>query len=107
MRCSEAKWESLVWFAQDADQTWTLGRNVLTTGLLCWQGLHIEGPLKKPLLSISVLPGQSFNSEYAKPHFRTHTHTAFQFIHFVSCVRIGTSHEEQIRSEVQQRLVQK
>eukprot|EP00434_Breviolum_minutum_P002108 symbB.v1.2.001863.t2/scaffold77.1/size347087/34 len=38
-RCSEAKWESLVWFAQDADQTW-----------------------------------------------------------------IGTSHEEQIRSEVQQRL---
>ena len=44
MRCSEAKWESLVWFAQDADQTWTLGRNVLTTCLLCWQGLHIEGP---------------------------------------------------------------
>ena len=74
MRCSEAKWESLVWFAQDADQTWTLGRNVLTTGLLCLQGLHIEGPLKKPLLSIRVLPGQSFNSEYAKPHFRTHTH---------------------------------
>ena len=31
IRCSDAKWESLVWFAQDADQTWTLGRNVLTT----------------------------------------------------------------------------
>lgn len=36
-----------------------------------------------------------------------HTHTDFQFIHFVPCVRIGTSHEEQIRSEVQRRLVQK